>query len=78
MMTDYERDLINNQIKILEKQIENISHNFDNPVAWVKMNNSGDLYDLRLQKNPYENNIFPLFLRPDHAEQRQQIVQSKG
>lgn len=51
---------------------------FDNPVAFAKINDKGDLFDLRLQANPYTDNLYPLYLRPDYAEQRQQIMQSSG
>lgn len=56
--------------------LENISNTFDKPVAWTKINKRGDLYDLRLQNNPYEENIIPLYLRPEDYEYRQQIMQS--
>jgi hypothetical protein len=34
-----------------------------NPVAWARINSSGDLYDLRLQNNPYNNpdTVIPLY-----------------
>jgi hypothetical protein len=36
---------------------------FDNPVAWGKVNSQGDLYDLRVQDNPYipEEMVVPLY-----------------
>jgi hypothetical protein len=35
----------------------------DQPVAWAKINEHGDLYDLRLQNNPYndQKTIVPLY-----------------
>jgi hypothetical protein len=35
----------------------------DTPVAYAKTNNLGDLYDLRLQNNPYDdqNSVVPLY-----------------
>lgn len=34
-----------------------------NPVAWAKINDKGDLYDLRLQNNPYTDQlkVIPLY-----------------
>ena len=67
--------------KVLLDLIEIIESNnsqFDNPVAFAKINDRGDLFDLRLQANPYIDNLYPLYLRPDYAEQRQQIMQSSG
>lgn len=71
-----EKDMI--VLSSIVEQIENLNIMFDKPVAWAKMNSKGDLFDLRLQFNPYEKNTIPLYLRPDHAEQRQQIMQGKG
>ena len=33
------------------------------PVAWAKINSRGDLYDLRLQNNPYtdQSKVIPLY-----------------
>ena len=62
----------------LVQEFEKLKSIFDNPIAWAKINSRGDLFDLRLQYNPYETNVIPLYLRPDHAEQRQQAVQSQS
>lgn len=37
--------------------------NFSEPVAWATINDHGDLFDLRLQNNPYidQNTIVPLY-----------------
>lgn len=45
------------------KELENIKKSLANPVAWAKITESGDLYDLRLQNNPYnnQNTIIPLY-----------------
>jgi hypothetical protein len=47
---------------IQEKHRE-LSKNLQNPVAWGKVNSQGDLYDLRVQDNPYipEEMIVPLY-----------------
>ena len=43
--------------------MQNLKDALANPVAWARINNSGDLYDLRLQNNPYNNQekIVPLY-----------------
>lgn len=40
-----------------KKELKNIREKIDNfkVVAWAKTNNFGDLYDLRLFFNPYDN-----------------------
>ena len=52
-MTDYERRLIKDEIKLLENRIRLLEESFDKPVAWATINDRGDLFDLRLQNNPY-------------------------
>lgn len=71
---EQDKDMLLKLISLVESQ--NLS--FDNPVAFARINEMGDLFDLRLQANPYTNNLYPLYLRPDYAEQRQQIMQSSG
>lgn len=39
----------------LANQIEQLRSSLTLPVAYAKINDSGDLYDLRLQNNPYDN-----------------------
>ena len=43
-------------------KLENFQNSLEN-VAWAKTNDKGDLYDLRLQNNPYndQSKIIPLF-----------------
>lgn len=65
-------------LKNIISEIEQLRIFFDKPTAWAKINDKGDLYDLRLSNNPYEHNILPLFMRPTDYEQRQQIMQSKS
>jgi hypothetical protein len=45
------------------KELEDIKKSLANPTAWAKINEHGDLYDLRLQNNPYNNQekIVPLY-----------------
>ena len=79
--TGADRFWVNNakdELKKLREEINNLKNRFDNPVAFAKINERGDLFDLRLQANPYTTNLYPLYLRPDYAEQRQQIMQSSG
>lgn len=62
-MTDYERQLIKNHISQLENKIKSLEQSFQNPVAWARINDSGDLFDLRLQNNPYvdQDTVVPLY-----------------
>jgi hypothetical protein len=66
-MTEYERQLIKNQIVVLEKKIKLLEESFDKPVAWARINGRGDLFDLRTQNNPYidQNTVVPLY-RKNH------------
>lgn len=48
------------QSMILE--IEDYRRIFNNPIAWAKTNSRGDLFDLRLSYNPYEQNTVALYL----------------
>lgn len=68
-MTDYERQLIKNQIVVLEKKIKLLEESFDKPVAWARINDRGDLFDLRTQNNPYidQNTVVPLY-RKNHEQ----------
>lgn len=49
-------------LQLLINEIENSRSCLTNPIAWAKTNSRGDLYDLRLQYNPYESNVIPLYL----------------
>lgn len=44
-------------------KMEKLKNDLANPVAWAKINEHGDLYDLRLQNNPYndQKRIVPLY-----------------
>lgn len=52
-----------NQYLEIVLEIQNLKDSLANPVAWAKINEKGDLYDLRLQNNPYydQTKIVPLF-----------------
>lgn len=45
------------------KELGDIQKSLAQPVAYAKINERGDLYDLRLQNNPYndQNKIVPLY-----------------
>lgn len=45
------------------KKLEDLQTSLDKPVAWAQINNRGDLYDLRLQNNPYndQSKVIPLY-----------------
>ena len=45
------------------KQLDLINQSIAKPVAYAKINDRGDLYDLRLQNNPYNNQskVVPLY-----------------
>lgn len=45
------------------QELGNLQKNLANPVAWARINERGDLYDLRLQNNPYDDQekIVPLY-----------------
>lgn len=47
----------------LVKELEYFYEKLDKPIAWAKINDRGDLYDLRLQNNPYDDQtkIVPLY-----------------
>jgi hypothetical protein len=49
------------------QQMQVLKDSLDNPVAWARINDKGDLFDLRLQNNQYINQdtVVPLFrLKP--------------
>lgn len=45
------------------KELGDLKKSLNHPVAWAKTNDSGDLYDLRLQNNPYndQSRMVPLY-----------------
>jgi hypothetical protein len=49
------------------QQMQALKDSLEHPVAWARINDNGDLFDLRLQNNPYINQdtVVPLFrLKP--------------
>ena len=52
------------ELKRLRNEVEKLKKTIENPVAWARVNEKGQLFDLRLQKNPHINpeTIVPLYL----------------
>lgn len=50
-------------LSFLVSELEYFYDQMDKPTAWAKINDRGDLYDVRLQNNPYDdqNKIVPLY-----------------
>lgn len=44
-----------NEYLKISQQMQDLKDSLASPVAWAKINSSGDLYDLNLQNNPYNN-----------------------
>ena len=51
-------------------EIQDYRQLFNSPIAWAKTNDRGDLFDLRLSYNPYEENTVPLYLGFTNVTQR--------
>jgi len=51
------------ELKRLRQEIESYRISFEKPTAWARTNDRNDLFDLRLQDNPYvdQNTIVPLY-----------------
>jgi hypothetical protein len=51
------------ELKRLRLELQQLKDSLANPIAWAKINSRGDLYDLRLQNNPYVDQaiIVPLY-----------------
>ncbi len=64
-----DRFTVNNakdELKRLKKEIESYKQSFETPVAWAKTNEHNDLFDLRIQNNPYVDQkiVVPLYRKP--------------
>lgn len=59
----------NGYLDIVSK-MQSLKDALGSPVAWAKTNDNGDLYDLRLQNNPYDNQkkVIPLFRLNDNYD----------
>ena len=49
------------ELKKLKQELEELRSIMQNPVAWARINQHGDLFDLRISRNPYIENIIPLY-----------------
>ena len=61
-----DRFWINNakdELKRLRQELDRLKKLFDNPIAWARINERGDVYGLRYTNNPYidQNTILPLY-----------------
>jgi len=54
------------ELKRLKMQV--LKDSLEHPVAWARINDRGDLFDLRTQNNPYvdQNTVVPLY-RKNHG-----------
>ncbi len=52
-----------NEYLKISKQMQVLKDSLESPVAWATINDRGDLFDLRLQNNPYidQNTVVPLY-----------------
>lgn len=52
-----------NEYLKISKQMQELKDSLEKPVAWARINNRGDLFDLRTQNNPYvdQNTVVPLY-----------------
>jgi len=53
---------INEYLEVYQ-QMQTLKDSLESPVAWATINDHGDLFDLRLQNNPYINQdtVVPLY-----------------
>jgi len=61
-----DRFWINNakdELKRLRLELNRLNKLFDNPIAWARINERGDVYGLRYTLNPYidETTVLPLY-----------------
>jgi hypothetical protein len=51
------------ELKKLREEVDNLRSQLDKPVAWARINKRGDMFDLRLQSNPYTDpkTVVPLY-----------------
>jgi hypothetical protein len=52
-----------NEYLAISEQMQALKDSLENPVAWARINDRGDLFDLRTQNNPYidQNTVVPLY-----------------
>ena len=58
-----------NEYLEISQQMQALKDSLENPVAWARINDRGDLFDLRTQNNPYvdQHTVFPLY-RKNHEQ----------
>jgi hypothetical protein len=57
-----------NEYLEVSQQMQALKDSLEHPVAWARINDRGDLFDLRTQNNPYvdQNTVVPLY-RKNHG-----------
>lgn len=52
-----------NEYLAISEQMQALKDSLESPVAWARINDRGDLFDLRTQNNPYidQNTVVPLY-----------------
>jgi hypothetical protein len=52
-----------NQYLEISQQMQELKDSLESPVAWARINDCGDLFDLRTKNNPYvdQNTVVPLY-----------------
>lgn len=58
----YETELMRKEIESLKNEINNLKNQYE-VAAFARINDRGDLFDLRLFNNPYidQNTVIPLY-----------------
>jgi hypothetical protein len=58
-----------NEYLEVSQQMQALKDSLEHPVAWARINDRGDLFDLRLQNNPHidQSTVVPLY-RINHDE----------
>ena len=51
------------EVKKLRQELDRLNKLFDNPIAWARINERGDVYGLRYTNNPYidQTTVLPLY-----------------
>ena len=51
------------ELKRLRLELDRLKKLFDNPIAWARINERGDVYGLRYTNNPYidQTTVLPLY-----------------
>jgi|688.fasta_scaffold80751_7 hypothetical protein len=58
-----------NEYLEISQRMQSLKDSLEQPVAWARTNDRGDLFDLRTQNNPYidQNTVVPLY-RKNHGQ----------